>query len=138
MGRASTQIARRRPFHHYLGPTLSSIPSLRILRKYRVTYKSRKTLSYWKRKEIDPHFHADSWGGFRWCKFDEVSTLTISLIVWSALKINPCQKVSELLGLLNSDPYVFGVKRTWLLNLFRSWNWSWKRPVFQNIVRLPF
>ncbi len=120
--------------HRMIGPTLASVSSIREIRRLSLSDKHRNTLLYHKKKFLDPSFHPDSWGGRRVWKFSLEQVAAISMIIWSRIIDEPTSTARDLLSVLHCAGY--DVKRTWLLNLFKTWKWSWKRPVRQNIVRI--
>lgn len=125
-----------RPLYHRLGPALAVAKDVRELRRLRLTKAPRSTLFYWKKKHLDPSFHPLTWGGSRRHKFTEETIVLISWIIWSLILINPLVRIHEMLLALRGKPWFLDVRRGWLLALFKSWKWSWKRPIFQNIVSL--
>ena len=128
--------ATRATIHRLLGPAFASVKNTRIFSKLNVTKASCRTRWYWRRREIDPGFHSGGWGGHRWQKYPSSMVAAISMLIWAVLSVNPTTKVMEYVRFLNSPPYSFGVTRSWILALFRSWRWTWKRPVLQQLVCL--
>jgi hypothetical protein len=126
--------ATRSTVYRLLGPAFASVKSTRIFSQLNVTKASRSTIWYWRRRELDPTFHNGGWGGHRWQKFPNEVVAAISMLIWAILSINPTTKVWEYVKLLNTPPFSFGVTRSWILALFRSWKWTWKRPVLQQLV----
>ncbi len=119
--------------HRHLGEAVS-VAGTRFLRKIGATRASRQVLFYWKKKYVDDTFHSLGWGGLRVLKYPMATFAVISLLVWSILVARPCSAIADYLRILNGPPHFLDVKRTWLVRLFASWRWSWKKPVIEQVV----
>lgn len=93
---------------------------------------SRQRLYYWKQKAVKPSIHSKGWGGRRYVKYTEEQEALISDVICKQMVSQPCSTIKDYLAVLNDHNFVVG--RTWLARLFKSWRWSWKKPLFQQPV----
>ena len=109
------------------------------LKRYKIVHEeSRQLVHYYRKIARNPQLHSLGWGGTRYQKFSFVTQVEISLVVWHLMCRNPTYRGITYLQILRGAPFFFPVSRCMLFRLFRSWRFSFKRPVVQQLVFIIF
>jgi len=86
---------------------------------------------YWRKKITVPNFHNKRWGGSRYTKFGRLQP-AVHALIWAALKNNPLMSVPEVCEWMETTTG-FELNTRYVVQLFKKWNWSTKKPVCHQI-----
>ncbi len=94
---------------------------------------SKERATYWLRKFWQPSFHPGQHGGSRNFKFDAVTRNLIRVILWDYLQRWPLGNIPFFVKELKK--LKLNVTYHDLRAIFRAWNWSWKMPGVQQLLK---
>ena len=88
---------------------------------------------YWIQKFFCPNFHPKSHGGHHWQKFNNAISNSIWIALWDILQQFPLGTIPFFVKKLQSLD--FNVSYDDVRKIFASWNWSWKIPGVQQLLK---
>jgi transposase len=91
-------------------------------------------VGYHQKKALDPTFHPGKHGGRRYSQFSPERQAMIELFVWGKLKADPTLRVYDYVTALAVEAGVT-VNRWWIDRLFARWGFTWKKPMYKQLLK---